>query len=302
MPVNRMRMRPWLIEMINSNTISGLKWIDKEETTFTIPWKHAARHGWNLEKDASLFHKWAIHTGKHTDGQVMDPKTWKANFRCALNSLPDIEEVKDRSVNKGHHAVRVFKMLPLASKERAKKINLKTARTHKRKSSSSSSLSSSCSSSKSDEDIDSNDNRTSADESVLEELATQENTVDSTADSSSCNNGFSPNPAECAVTPPEQSISECGWQLPDNLFHRLQISPDHCTDYDYPDDIIKICAELEKMDNDQHLNIGWSSNSSPVGSHFSDSSVDDIEYIPLYTLLGSDSKSSVEWNHQRIFT
>lgn len=51
----------------------------------------------------------------------MDPKTWKANFRCALNSLPDIEEVKDRSVNKGHHAMRVFKMLPQASKSRGEK-------------------------------------------------------------------------------------------------------------------------------------------------------------------------------------
>lgn len=40
-----------------------------------------------------------------------DPKTWKANFRCAMNSLPDIEEVKDKSVNKGCEAVRVYRML-----------------------------------------------------------------------------------------------------------------------------------------------------------------------------------------------
>lgn len=52
---------------------------------------------------------------------MSDPKTWKANFRCALNSLPDIEEVKDRSVNKGHHAMRVFKMLPQASKSRGER-------------------------------------------------------------------------------------------------------------------------------------------------------------------------------------
>lgn len=25
---------------------------------------HAARHGWDLEKDAPLFMRWAIHTGK----------------------------------------------------------------------------------------------------------------------------------------------------------------------------------------------------------------------------------------------
>lgn len=34
---------------------------------FQIPWKHAARHGWNIDKDATLFRNWAIHTGK---GQV----------------------------------------------------------------------------------------------------------------------------------------------------------------------------------------------------------------------------------------
>jgi len=28
-----------------------------------IPWMHAARHGWDVEKDAPLFRNWAIHTG-----------------------------------------------------------------------------------------------------------------------------------------------------------------------------------------------------------------------------------------------
>lgn len=112
---------------------------------FTIPWKHAARHGWELEKDASLFKEWAIHTGeqlcanparnkerlfscviltemftagKYVHGQTCDPKTWKANFRCAMNSLPDIKEVKDKSINKGHQAMRVFRMLPVTPKSR----------------------------------------------------------------------------------------------------------------------------------------------------------------------------------------
>lgn len=31
---------------------------------FSIPWKHAARHGWEMDKDACLFKKWAIHTGE----------------------------------------------------------------------------------------------------------------------------------------------------------------------------------------------------------------------------------------------
>lgn len=35
----------------------------QDRTMFTIPWKHAARHGWEVEKDASLFKSWAVHTG-----------------------------------------------------------------------------------------------------------------------------------------------------------------------------------------------------------------------------------------------
>lgn len=35
-----------------------------------------------------------------------------------MNSLPDVEEVKKMSVNKGHQAVRVFKMLPVPIKSK----------------------------------------------------------------------------------------------------------------------------------------------------------------------------------------
>ncbi|XP_068181703.1 interferon regulatory factor 2 [Antennarius striatus] len=120
MPVERMRMRPWLEEQINSCQIPGLKWVNEEKRIFQIPWMHAARHGWDLEKDAPLFMRWAIHTGKYQLGiDRPDPKTWKANFRCAMNSLPDIEEVKDKSIKKGTNAFRVYKML--SSSERSLK-------------------------------------------------------------------------------------------------------------------------------------------------------------------------------------
>nr|XP_046218561.1 interferon regulatory factor 2-like isoform X3 [Oncorhynchus gorbuscha] len=121
MPVERMRMRPWLEEQINSCLIPGLKWVNREKRIFQIPWMHAARHGWDLEKDAPLFKNWAIHTGKYQLGiDKPDPKTWKANFRCAMNSLPDIEEVKDKSIKKGTNAFRVYKMLS-ASERQTKK-------------------------------------------------------------------------------------------------------------------------------------------------------------------------------------
>ncbi|NXR04479.1 IRF1 factor, partial [Sagittarius serpentarius] len=129
MPVSRMRMRPWLEMQINSNQIPGLIWINKDKMMFQIPWKHAAKHGWDMEKDACLFRSWAIHTGRYKVGEKdPDPKTWKANFRCAMNSLPDIEEVKDKSINKGSSAVRVYRMLPPLTKDQKKERKSKSSK------------------------------------------------------------------------------------------------------------------------------------------------------------------------------
>ncbi|NWX16929.1 IRF1 factor, partial [Aegotheles bennettii] len=101
----------------------------QDKMIFQIPWKHAAKHGWDMEKDACLFRSWAIHTGVYKVGEKdPDPKTWKANFRCAMNSLPDIEEVKDKSINKGSSAVRVYRMLPPLTKDQKKERKSKSSR------------------------------------------------------------------------------------------------------------------------------------------------------------------------------
>ncbi|NXP60319.1 IRF1 factor, partial [Chloropsis cyanopogon] len=135
MPVSRMRMRPWLEMQIDSNQIPGLIWINKDKRIFQIPWKHAAKHGWDMEKDACLFRSWAIHTGVYKEGEKdPDPKTWKANFRCAMNSLPDIEEVKDKSINRGPSAVRVYRMLPPLTKHQKKERKSKSSREVRNKS------------------------------------------------------------------------------------------------------------------------------------------------------------------------
>lgn len=51
--------------------------------------------------------------GRYNEG---DPKRWKANFRCALNSLKDVQEVKDLSISKGQNAFRVYRMLEARKK------------------------------------------------------------------------------------------------------------------------------------------------------------------------------------------
>ncbi|XP_060071770.1 interferon regulatory factor 1-like [Ylistrum balloti] len=110
-PIERQKMRPWLMNLLLHENVTGLSWLSKRERTFRISWRHAARQGWNPDKDADLFEKWARHTGKHMDNDVPDPKRWKANFRCALNSLPDVTEVKDQGVRKGQNAFKVYRFL-----------------------------------------------------------------------------------------------------------------------------------------------------------------------------------------------
>ena len=63
-PVERQRMRPWLVEHLDKNDIPGLTWVDRKEKVFRIAWKHAANQCFNLQKDTNLFERWAIHTGK----------------------------------------------------------------------------------------------------------------------------------------------------------------------------------------------------------------------------------------------
>ena len=108
----KMRLRPWLEEKISTQAIPGLCWIDQENKIFRIPWKHAARQGWSVDEDASLFRAWAIHTGKFSaDRDEAKPKVWKANFRCALNSLHDVEQITEDSITKGNDAVKVYRFL-----------------------------------------------------------------------------------------------------------------------------------------------------------------------------------------------
>ncbi|XP_068456432.1 interferon regulatory factor 1b [Clinocottus analis] len=277
MPVSRMRMRPWIEKQIESNAISGLDWMDREKTMFSIPWKHAARHGWEMEKDANLFKQWAIHTGKHVEGQACDPKTWKANFRCAMNSLPDIEEVKDRSINKGHQAVRVFRMLPATTKSRDKRCKVKETKQRRKHSVI-----------KSEEDEDSSD--MPRHESMQQDASssTQENTVDSTVQMEKPDFSFV-SPSE---VPDWSSSVEIDAGFSSDFIQRFEVSPEHSFDYDSSADIVEICQQLEK---DSLMcsfdSTGFLSNeacTSPGSQWSESSSVDELEETPQYTTLGTD--------------
>ncbi|KAM3600693.1 uncharacterized protein V6R79_000819 [Siganus canaliculatus] len=273
MPVARMRMRPWLEKMIDSHAITGLTWVDKEKTMFSIPWKHAARHGWELDKDASLFKEWAIHTGKYVEGQTCDPKTWKANFRCAMNSLPDIEEVKDKSINKGHQAVRVFRMLPSTPKSRDKRSKGKETRQRKKSSAV-----------KMEQDTeDFSDTQSPTAQSVV----TQEDTIDSTVHTEAEKiKYYSPSeiPDWCSSVEIDSST----------ITHRFEVSPEHSIVL-----LFQICEQLEKGSDwttySDSIFLSNEAGTSP-GSLWSETSSDDLEENPQYTVLDGPIPTDF-WNN-----
>ena len=49
--------------------------------------------------------------GIYKDGDEPEPKRWKANFRCALHSLPDVKELTSPTDRKGRNASRTYRFL-----------------------------------------------------------------------------------------------------------------------------------------------------------------------------------------------
>ena len=50
-----LRLRDWLVAQIESGRYAGLRWEDAGKTLFRIPWKHAAKQGYQVRQDAALF-------------------------------------------------------------------------------------------------------------------------------------------------------------------------------------------------------------------------------------------------------
>ncbi|XP_076368721.1 interferon regulatory factor 3-like [Tachypleus tridentatus] len=86
---------PWLLDLLSTMVIYGLEWIDKDKRIFKVPWKHASRKDWNQQIDPELYRLWVENTGKPIV-PGFDFKRWKTNFRCALRSRPDIEEIREQ--------------------------------------------------------------------------------------------------------------------------------------------------------------------------------------------------------------
>lgn len=119
-PIERQRMRPWLENLLNLKCVDGLRWTNKDEKIFEIPWRHGSRHGYSPQKDADLFARWAMHTGRF-DKDSPDHKKWKANFRCALNSLDDVKEIIPERNRRETRTVRTYQFVEPDQSRREKR-------------------------------------------------------------------------------------------------------------------------------------------------------------------------------------
>ncbi|XP_010840186.1 PREDICTED: interferon regulatory factor 4-like [Bison bison bison] len=107
-----LRLREWLVAQIESGRYAGLRWEDAGKTLFRIPWKHAAKQGYQVRQDAALFRAWAIYKGKYLEGiDKEDPSTWKTRLRCALNKSADFCEVPERSQLDISNPYKVYRLL-----------------------------------------------------------------------------------------------------------------------------------------------------------------------------------------------
>lgn len=117
-------MREWLQTQADKRSIPNMRWYNREHTMILIPWKHGSRSGWTIE-DSQLYRAWAQYTGKCSSNSVDEPKRWKANFRCALNSLHDVREVRHLCQMRGKDPYKVYEFLHV---DAARKGNMKRRR------------------------------------------------------------------------------------------------------------------------------------------------------------------------------
>ncbi|XP_022092165.1 uncharacterized protein LOC110980120 [Acanthaster planci] len=111
--LTRHRLRPWLENLIDEGSVKGLEWIDKDKKLFKIPWKHAGKQDYNQEEDSKIFKLWSLNTGKYKPGiHVPEPAVWKTRLRTALNKLPDIDEVHEKTQLDIPEPYRVYRFLP----------------------------------------------------------------------------------------------------------------------------------------------------------------------------------------------
>nr|XP_056706864.1 LOW QUALITY PROTEIN: interferon regulatory factor 7 [Euleptes europaea] len=104
----KLRFFDWLVNQIDSRAYQGLCWLDKNHTTFRIPWKHNSRKSLVAE-DYRIFQEWAIVSGKYKEGSS-NPSKWKTNFRNALKSTKRFELLSSMQDPDPHQVYKIIQL------------------------------------------------------------------------------------------------------------------------------------------------------------------------------------------------
>ncbi|XP_053323925.1 interferon regulatory factor 9 [Spea bombifrons] len=108
------KLKPWLVEQVESGKFPGLVWDDEKKNCFRIPWKHAGKQDFRHDEDAAIFKAWALFKNKLRPEDKIDPAAWKTRLRCALNKSPEFEEVPERSQLDISEPYKVYRIVPPA--------------------------------------------------------------------------------------------------------------------------------------------------------------------------------------------
>ncbi|RUS81892.1 hypothetical protein EGW08_010362 [Elysia chlorotica] len=101
----------WLEQTVNEGSCPGLEWVNKDQGLFKVPWYHFNKCE-NLRTHFKVYRDWAVYTGIHVPGDEEDFPKWKRNFRCALNKVSDISEVRELHSDKSSKApFKVYRFL-----------------------------------------------------------------------------------------------------------------------------------------------------------------------------------------------
>ncbi|KAM4807995.1 interferon regulatory factor 9 [Rhinophrynus dorsalis] len=106
------KLKPWMVQQVESGKFPGLVWDDDQKTSFRIPWKHAGKQDFRHDEDAAIFKAWAVYKNKLRPGDKLDAAVWKTRLRCALNKSPEFQEVPDRSQLDISEPYKVYRIVP----------------------------------------------------------------------------------------------------------------------------------------------------------------------------------------------
>lgn len=84
----------FLYDKLNDTNFHLAQWTNRSKGEFCLHWLHASSGSWSQNADSELFRLWALHKGKLGENAINNYKTWKANFRCAMKSRFELEEIK----------------------------------------------------------------------------------------------------------------------------------------------------------------------------------------------------------------